>query len=309
MAININHSKNKIKTEDKLTIEAVNEVSVTNTRITELNDPIADQDAVNKRFLDQTLLASVQTNTFLYSNLTPMPEEVGGYESGNTFDNTTLQQLFTNLLYPYQYPNVQTFLMLAQPTVIEVGDMITGGNKTFSWTILNDENISANTVAIEDVTNNILYSNIYSNDGTEIINIGNDIIKTSAQKNTWKISAQNTKGQIISKTFSVDWRWRTYHGASVLESLNETEIKTLISSSLDLNFTGNKAVANEGYKYFIYPVAFGLKTIFQDISSGFAVAMNPAITVNITNEYGINNEYYVHRTTNPIVSSLTIAVK
>lgn len=308
MAININHSTNTIKTEDKLTIESNSEVSVTNNRITEVNDPVADQDAVNKRFLEQAVSSSIQESTFLYTNATPMPEEVGGYEPGNTFDNATLEQLFTNLLYPYQYPAVTSFQMSGQTTVLEVGDVVAGGPRIFSWNVSNNINVAANSIKIEDVSNGIVYGSNFASDGNETIDIGSTISKTSAQSNTWKISAQNTRGQTISRNFNVNWKWRTYHGTSEQESLNEAAVKALISSSLDSNFTGNKTVAGGGYKYFAYPVDFGLKTNFQDVTSGFAVAMNAATTITITNDFGISTDYYVHRTTNPIVGSLIVAV-
>ena len=158
------------------------------------------------------------------------------------------------------------------------------------------------------MTNGIVYGSNFASDGTEDINIGGDIIKSSAETNTWKISAQNTRGQSISRNFNVNWRWRTYYGTSSQETLTESEIKSLISTSLDANFTGNKSVAGGGYKYFAYPTDFGLKTNFQDVTSGFAVAMNPALTVTLVNDFGISTDYYVHRTTNPIVGALIVAV-
>lgn len=308
MSININHSTNTIKSEDKLSIEAVNEVSVTNTRITEVNDPVEDQDAVNKRFLEQTLLSGIQESTFLYTNPQPMPEEVGGYEPGNTFENATLEQLFTNLLYPYQYPQVSSFSMQSQDTTLEVGDSVLGGTRQFSWNLTNDVNVTTNSVKIEDVSNGVVYGDNFPNNDSASIDIGGNIIKTAADLNTWKISARNTRSQTISRNFNVYWKWRTYYGTSVTENLAEADIKALVSTSLDSNFTGNKFVAGGGYKYFAYPTSFGLKNNFQDVISGFAVAMNPAYTISITNDFGISTDYYVHRTTNPIVSSLTVSV-
>lgn len=308
MSININHSTNTIKSEDKLSIEAVNEVSVTNTRITEVNDPIEDQDAVNKRFLEQTLLSGIQESTFLYTNTQPMPEEVGGFEPGNTFENATLEQLFTNLLYPYQYPQVSSFSMQSQDTTLEVGDSVMGGTRQFSWNLTNDVNVTTNSVKIEDISNGVVYGDNFPNNDSASIDIGGNIIKTVADLNTWKISARNTRSQTISRNFNVYWKWRTYYGTSVAENLAEADIKALVSTSLDSNFTGNKFVAGGGYKYFAYPTSFGLKNNFQDVISGFAVAMNPAYTVSITNDFGISTDYYVHRTTNPIVSSLTVSV-
>lgn len=308
MSININHSKNKIKTEDKLTIEAANGVSVTNSRITEVNDPIDDQDAVNLRYLSETITSNIQDSTFLYTNTQPMPEEVGGYEPGDTFQNATLQDLFTNLLYPYQYPAFSTFVISGQSTTLEVGDSVSGGNHDFVWNTTNDSNVSANSITIEDTTNGVVFGTTFANDNSQTIDIGDAVTKTTASTNSWKITARNTKGQTISRNFNVYWKWRTFYGTSENETLTEQDVKNLISTSLDSNFTGNKTVAGENYKYFVYPTSFGLKTNFQDVISGFAVAMNPATTISITNDYGIVADYYVHRTTNPIVGSLTVAV-
>lgn len=308
MAINLNHSKNTINTSAKLKIEAVDNVSISDSRLVDLNDPIDPTDAVNKRFLENTVVSGIQDSTFLYSNATPMPEEVGGYEIGDTFSDATLEQLFTNLLYPYQYPAVASFSISGQPTILEVGDSVTGGNRTFSWNFTNDVNIAANTVKVEDVTAGTVFGQTYANDDNQAIDIGIDITKPTSSTHTWKISANNTKNQTISRNFNVNWRWRTYYGTSANESLTDTEVQALVSTSLDSNFTGNKTVGGGGYKYFAYPTAFGQKTTFQDVINGFAVAMQPPSVISITNSFGISQDYYVHRTTNPIVGSLTVAV-
>ena len=290
-------------------MEAEQHVSVSDSRVTDLDDPIEGQDAVNKRFLENTISTNIQNSTFLYTNESPMPEEVGGYEPGDTFDNATLQQLFTNLLYPYQYPAVTSFGISGQSTILEVGDELAGGVRTFNWNLSNDINVAANSISIQDVTNGTTYQQDLSNDNQQDIDIGNAIVKTTDQSNTWRLSAKNTKNQTISRNFNVYWRWKTYYGTSDLETLTADQIKSLTSSSLDSNFSGNKSVAGGGYKYFAYPVEFGLKTRFIDSINGFAVAMEQHTVVSITNTYGVSTDYYLHRTTNPIVGSLIVTVE
>jgi hypothetical protein len=305
LSININHSTNSITTEGELSLDAENDISVSDNRIKNVADPVDLHDAVTKSYLETT----IQSNNFLYSNNTPMPEEVGGYEPGDTFTNVTLQQLFTNLLYPYQYPEVAEFYIDNQETIIEVGDSVAGGIHTFMWDVTNDANVAANSITIEDTTNSVVYGSTYNNNNnSESIDIGSSVVKTTAKTNTWKISASNTKGQVISKNFTVHWKWRVYYGSNANSSLSDSDIKSRASTSLVSNFTGNKEVDAGGYKYFIYPTSFGLKNNFKDVSSGFAVAMEPSYTTSIVNDFGISTEYYVHRTSNPIVSALTIAV-
>lgn len=312
MAIRTNHTLNSLVATDsdlKLSSDSVNHnISAETKRIVNVSDPVNPNDAVTKQYLENTVTSGIQNSTFLYSNATPMPEEVGGYEIGDTFSDATLEQLFTNLLYPYQYPAVSSFSISGQSTTLEVGEEILSGNKNFVWNFTNSTNVAANSVSVRDVTANTVLVSGLSNDGDEVIDIGGSITKTSAQTHTWSVSAQNTKGQSISRNFNVNWKWRTYYGTSDQESLNESQVKALVSSSLDSNFIGSKSVGANNYKYFAYPTAFGLKTTFQDTVSGFAVAMNPAVTVSITNNFGVTQDYYVHRTTNPIVGSLVVAV-
>jgi len=310
VAINLNHSKNKIvSTEQDLVLDSENaNIAVSDKRIVKVQDPVDGQDAVNKRYLENQVLSEISNSTFLFTNPAPMPEEVGGYEPGSTFDDATLEQLFQNLLYPYQYPAVTSFSISGQGTTLEVGDSVPGGLTTFDWNLSNDVNVNTDSISIEDSTSETVYAVALANDNTESIDIGPAIIKTSASSNTWKLSAQNTRGQSISRTFNVYWKWRTYYGTSANTSLTADQVKSLPSNSLDSNFSGTKTVPANDYKYFAYPTSFGLKINFQDAINGFAVAMEPASILSITNEFGISTDYYVHRTTNPIVGSLTVKI-
>lgn len=246
--------------------------------------------------------------TITYNNATPMPEDVGGYEAGDTFTNANLTQVLTNLLYPYQYPSISSFSISGQSTTIEVGDSVAGSTRTFVWNITNTVNISTNTITVEDVTNSNVYGTTYANDSTETIDIGAPVSKISANSNTWRITAQNTKGQSITRTYNVNWRWRVYHGTSALASLDEAGVESLVNSSLSSNFTGNKTFAAGGYKYVAYPTLMGQKTNFTDVDTGFAVAMSAPVTISITNAFGVATDYYVHRSTNVMAGAITIGV-
>ena len=45
-----------------------------------------------------------QPDAETYTNATPMPSTVGGWNAGSTFSNKTTSQMFDGLLYPYQLP-------------------------------------------------------------------------------------------------------------------------------------------------------------------------------------------------------------
>ncbi len=49
------------------------------------------------------------TNVNNFTNLNPMPEDVGGHEAGTTFNDVLITDVINDLLYPYQYPEFTSF--------------------------------------------------------------------------------------------------------------------------------------------------------------------------------------------------------
>lgn len=242
-----------------------------------------------------------------YSNSTPMPQTVGGWTAGSTFANASITEMLTGILYPYQQPAFLNFYFNAQATILEVGDTVSV-NQTAKWATSFGSNISVNSIAIDDVTGGINLVSGLANDGTESIVLPFSVTKSSATSNVWRVEATNTQGTIISKDFAINWRWKSFYGTSASTVLDAAGVHGLINSNLDNNFTGNKSFAAGDYKWMAYPASMGLKTGFFDQSTGFAVAMEPAYTLSITNSNGISQNYYIHRTTNTIVGAITIGV-
>ena len=98
------------------------------------------------------LLSDLENIDLTYTNLTPMPRSVGGLEIGSTFDSVSFEDMFTSILYPYQYPSFSIFTINGQNTILEVGDSVNSGDRTFSWNITNDYNVQENSIVIYDVT-------------------------------------------------------------------------------------------------------------------------------------------------------------
>jgi hypothetical protein len=243
-----------------------------------------------------------------YSNAEPTPSAFGGVPAGTTFDQVSYTDMFTALLYPYQEPSFTYFSISGVSTTLEVGEVISAGDYTFNWGTTNPTNINTNSITIRDVTANEVLGFALDDDGVEVLTLPTDVTKTSATSNSWNITATNTQSTTFSRNFSVNWRWMVYHGTSADAVLDELGVKSLINSSLSSNFTGNKTFAANDYKWMAYPTAMGLKTNFFDQATGFGVAMEPAYTLSVTNDYGVTTDYYVHRTTYTIVGAITIGV-
>ena len=282
-----------------------------------------DNEAENSKFTSTSDLSSSTIKTALneladrtslinsdikYSNETPMPEDVGGLETGDTFFEKTISEMFDLLLYPYQYPAISSFSISSQSTTLEVGDIVSGGNRTFNWSITNNSNIQTGTIKIQDLTNSVYLATGLEADGTEIVDIGSNISKNTAASHQFRIYATNTKGTEINRTYTINWRWRLYWGSSSLEELTETDIESLQNSVLTTTENATRNYNAGGYKYLVYPVVFGLASKFTDNDSGFAVAMEEPEIINITNNYGVGQDYYIYRSTNSSAQALNIKV-
>lgn len=77
-----------------------------------------------------------------YLNPDPMPEKVGGWEAGSTFDPAkSTQEMWDGLLYPYQVPEIAITLGSLFKT-FEVGEALPVSN-TVNYTVSNIGNIAA----------------------------------------------------------------------------------------------------------------------------------------------------------------------
>lgn len=241
-----------------------------------------------------------------YTNNTPVPESVGGVEVGTTFDNISIQNLFDILLYPYQQPSFSSFSISGQSTTLEVGDTISSGNKTFNWNTLNSSNIIANSLQIEDTTDSVVLGTGLANDGTEVLSIPSSITKNIKDSHIWTISGTNSKSSTFSRNFTVNWYWKIYYGESALTSLSESDIESLRVNTLAANSPATYSFLGGNYKYICYPTSYTLLTDFTDTLTLLNVAMESPTTVSVTNSFGQTTNYYVHRTTNKLGSTIDI---
>lgn len=242
-----------------------------------------------------------------YTNAVPMPQAVGGYSAGTTFNAVEYQNLLDGLLYPYQLPAFSSFLISGQATVLEVGASI-AANRTFTWSSSNPSNIQPASLELKDNTGNVVIASGLGYGDSPYLSTYATIQKTSATLNTFRVSAINTKGNTFTRDFTVYWRWRIYYGTSAAQTLNEAGIKALATSALATTMSGTKSFGAGDYKYIVYPALFGTATSFKDASTGLSVPMEPVYTVSVTNVFGQVTSYNVHRTTNILGSTIDIII-
>ena len=271
----------------------------------------------------------IGVDDFSYTNATEMPDAVGGWPSGSTFNATSLQEMFDGLLYPYQEPSFSRFTVNTD-TIQEVGSSIPA-NRTYTFAASNESNINPGSV---DIT----YYGIATGTIATGLNIDDspyaathDAIANSTIGNlTFKVEATNSQNSLFSRTYTVSYRWRAYWGNSASESLNEAGIEGLGSSSLKTseNGTYDFDTAENQYKYLCWPDGDGFGspaavTGFKDAATNNVIVMATAAddaffsetengwsygVVSVTNSNGVETDYRVYRSKNKLGSALDIEV-
>ena len=259
-----------------------------------------------------------------YNGASPSTVCVQNLPAGSPILGCSYDYLFQNIYVPFVAPAFSAF-SINQSSPVEVGFTVPTP-RSFSWSFTNS-NLTANSVAIIDVTNsnNILASGL-SNTSPASVSIGT-VQKTSPASNSWRARATNSQGtQFFSSNYTVNWFWRLYYGISASETLNEAGIEGLSSSALLSTEVGTYSFAATNYKYFAWANDLGSPTAatgFKDASTGLAVAMADVGDngfysnlengwyyglVSVTNANGIATNYRVYRSKNQLGSTISIIV-
>ena len=250
-----------------------------------------------------------------YTNLNPTPEEHGGIPAGTTFINQSMQQMFDAILYPYQAPSFNSFLIQGQAHTIEVGDSIPQ-NVTFQWSTLNSANMQPGSGEIRDVTGGgLLLATGLGTSGTVPVAQASAITKFAKATHTYQITGLNSLGGGFSRNDNYNWVWRRYYGSSNVPDLGVADPAdipaNLINQPLADMFAGDysfPALGSPEYKYICYAAILGTATSFIDVSTMLAVPFIPLYPITITNAFGQPTVYNVHRSTNQSAGAITIRV-
>jgi len=240
-----------------------------------------------------------------YVRTETMPVTVGGASVGTSFNGTVAEAL-DKVLYPYVKPKFTSFLLSGQNTSLEVGDKVSGGQRTFTWATSTSENIEVDTIKITSDGVTVLENS--ANDGTETFDLGADIVKTTAGTQYFYIYGTDTQTTIFNRIYAVYWKWRLHYGSSSLETLTSNDVASLQSSLLytSENYTYNTPANN--YKWICYPVSFGTASKFTDMDTGFGVAMESPQILSVTNAFGVTTDYYCYRSTNSMAGAVRIKI-
>lgn len=268
-----------------------NEISSIASSISSINSSIS---SLSNRV--QTLENS--TAELNYTNATPMPTAFGGLKAGTTFLDVPIQTVLDSLLYPYQDPAFTSFLIDGKSSDnFEVGYAVLTGDKTFTWTTSNKNNIVANSILLNAEAG-------LADNGTKVQNIA-EIKKTAVSTHTFTIRGTNTANINFSRNIVLNWKYKLFYGVSPLSVLTDDNIKSL---SQELATSKNKSLSYDcsGGKYFYlaYPSSFGDHSAVT--VNGLAYNDYTLTKRSFVNQYGVSIPYNIYRSNNILNGVVTV---
>jgi len=255
-----------------------------------------------------------------YTTPYPIPTAHGGVDAGTTFTNTPISDVFNDVFYPFLSPRFTSFKINGQSTLLEVGDTVAAGSKSFRWTYTNGTFIKPNTTIIRDVTNaTILANGINYNTSPTAITISS-VQKIVPSQHRWQIRSTRTNNSVFARNFNINWRWRVFYGTSSATTLTSAQITGLTSSNPETSIINDTWAYGSGdYKYLCIPSTFTSPTLFKDTSTNLSIAMadtaegysagtgtHKYFELTVTNQFFISQTYRVYRTRNSLGGSINI---
>lgn len=202
-------------------------------------------------------LSGATAEAVLYTNSAATPTTIGGVEDGSTFSAVTMQDMWTDMLYPTLNPRFTTFYIPGVTTSVDVGYTFTGTSRDFTWATVNPSFIQTDTVEVVDLSNSTSLASGLTNDGNETIVLDYDVQKTTRTSHTFQVRAKKENNTVFTRNYYWNWYWRRFHGGSSDPSLDEAGVSAL-SGQLSYLMTGDYVFPAENtYKYIAIPVPSG----------------------------------------------------
>lgn len=119
--------------------------------------------------------------------------------------------------------------------------------------------------------------------------------------------------ETVTLSGGIEWLFRSYWGNRPSQTIDEAGVKALANSALRGGKAGLYPIgpAASNYKWVCYPTSFGLtntSTGFKDDLTGFFVPMVDPIVVDVTNGFGVSQDYYCYRSYYPLGGTVKVRI-
>jgi len=244
----------------------------------------------------------------LYTNPNPTPNDFGGIPAGTTFLNVPQNMMWSMSLYGSKLPLFSSFVITGLKSVYEVGEKIVAGNYNALWTIEDPDMLQDKSIEIDYTNDSLVLASGLDNTGSQIVTLP-EISFNYVDSAIFKIKAISTSLQNVNKLLIINYMYKIYYGESPLDVLTSQALKGLRVSKLDENVNGIYPTQAGNYKYICYPSILGTRDDFIDESTDLEIVMAEPQLLKITNDFGLEIDYYCYRTFNKLGASLNIIVR
>ena len=245
-----------------------------------------------------------------WTNPLPVTTTIGGINSGNTIGiGSKALQILELMFYPYQPVSFSTFSVNLSGGIQELGQGITGSTVNTTWTAAGP--------TYNWVPNGITLSR---NQGTSLV-VGN-LNYTSTPVSvthptygfttpttlTFTLTGDQLEGANVSQTQSYNWQHKVYYGSSTNSAI--TDFTGLTGEFATNTPTSVRTIVGDGstqkFFYFVIPSDFDSYTGFKDEATSFSIPFDAALTISVSNTYGVTTGYKYYRSFDTSAGTLNI---
>lgn len=255
-----------------------------------------------KNYYTKAEIDKLNKGEVLFTDPRQVPTTIGGITKGRTFDKVPLVEVTRDLLYPYQDPSIASFS--TTKTSLTIGETLTSPI-TVSWNITNTQNVKQGSIELK-LDNKKINTDSLGFSATNKTFVITPITLNNKGSKQLVLSLRNTNGKEITKTVNITWYNTIIYGT--IDKIEITSDDVQLLTKLNANSIGRRyAFPANGYKWFLIPNSW-TATNFIDSDTQFEVPMREENTINITNQFGVEQTYRVYRSVNRLGGAINMNI-
>jgi hypothetical protein len=247
----------------------------------------------------------------LWTDPDPTLVTIGGLPSGSTLVGDNAIKILEKILYPYQPVSFSSFSANLGSSVLELNQTLGSSTINASWSTSGPTaNWTPNSLSIVRKVNGVGGTTMDS--GFSYNASPRSLVHPSYQYTTpttlsFTISGSQTQGSNPEYIDYYYWLYKVYWGLSASTSITDfTGFSSAFASSSPTTARTFTTDGSERYYYFAIPSAFSNYISFKDTTTNNTVPFNSAVTISVTNDYGLSISYKYYRSLNSSSGSVTI---